>query len=125
MKSASLTDSIKLANMGFYAYHGVTAEERKIGQRFFLDLEMQTDLCKAGKSDSPEDTLDYQKVYYLINEVTSQKKYKLLEALVQDIADAVLSRFPRILNILVTVRKPNVPFKGILDYVEVRISRQR
>jgi len=118
-------DSIKLANMGFYAHHGTTPAEREVGQRFFLDLEMRLDLKRAGTSDRLEDTVDYQKVYCLIEEVTCKKEYKLLEALIQDIADALLETFNMIDEVEISIRKPQVPLKGILDYAEVTIRRGR
>lgn len=37
-------DRIILKDLGFYGYHGVFAEEAKLGQRFFIDLELGADL---------------------------------------------------------------------------------
>jgi dihydroneopterin aldolase len=37
--------------MKFYGYHGVFPEETKLGQRFMIDLKVELDLSKAGKSD--------------------------------------------------------------------------
>ena len=33
-------DKIILKNMAFYAYHGVLAEEKVLGQKFYLDAEL-------------------------------------------------------------------------------------
>lgn len=32
-------DKMVLRGMEYYGYHGVFAEERKLGQRFYVDLE--------------------------------------------------------------------------------------
>ena len=48
------TDYIRLNDMRFYAYHGVFPEEKKLGQRFEIDLEISCDLSKAGQNDNRE-----------------------------------------------------------------------
>ncbi len=118
-------DCIRLINMGFYAYHGTTKAEREVGQRFYLDAEIFLNLEKAGQTDDVKDTIDYRKVYSLVNEMTCQKKYHLIEALAQDIANEIIEKFPHIDRVHVTIRKPQVPLLcGILDHVEVSIIRK-
>jgi dihydroneopterin aldolase len=116
-------DCIKLANMGFYAFHGTTKAEKEIGQRFFMDVELFLDLSSAGKTDNIRHTVNYEKVYNIITGVTKKRKYNLLEALAEDIVDEIAAHFPNLDRIRVKVRKPQVPLCGILDYVEVCIDR--
>jgi len=116
-------DCIKLANMGFYAFHGTTKAEKEIGQRFFMDVELFLDLSTAGKTDNIRHTVNYEKVYNIITDVTKKRKYNLLEALAEDIVDEIAAHFPNLDRIRVKVRKPQVPLCGILDYVEVCIDR--
>ena len=118
-------DSITLHNMSFFAYHGVTEAERRIGQRFYLDVTFWLDLSKPGRTDNVRDTADYEKVYRVISNMTLTKRYHLIEALAQDIADQILTTFAKIEAVEVTVRKPQVPLGGILDYVSVTICRER
>jgi 7,8-dihydroneopterin aldolase/epimerase/oxygenase len=117
-------DCIKLANMGFYAYHGTSKAEKEIGQRFFLDVEMFYDLRLAGTTDSIRHTVNYQKVYEIICSITSKRKYNLLEALAEDIVEDIIKHFPKLFRVRVKVRKPQVPLCGILDYVEITIDRK-
>ena len=49
-------DKIVLKNMAFYGYHGNLTSEQAQGQRFFVDVEITTDLTKAGQSDQLEDS---------------------------------------------------------------------
>lgn len=116
-------DYIKLSNMGFYAFHGTSKAEKDIGQRFYLDVEMYLDLAEAGKTDNIRYTVNYEKVYNIISDITKQKKYNLLEALAEDIVEGITTHFPQLERIRVKVRKPQVPLCGILDYVEVCIDR--
>ena len=117
-------DCIKLANMGFYAFHGTSKAEKEVGQRFFLDVEMFLDLRLAGTSDNIRHTVNYARVYEIISSLTKKRKYNLLEALAEDIVEEILNHFPKLDRIRVKVRKPQVPLCGILDYVEVTIDRK-
>jgi dihydroneopterin aldolase len=118
-------DCIKLSNMGFYAFHGTTKAEKSVGQRFFLDVYIYLNLRRAGQSDNVKDTVDYEKVYNLIRNMMNTKKYNLIEALAEDVANVMFSNFHNIERIQVSVRKPNVPLTGILDCVEMTIHREK
>ena len=107
-------DRIVLKNMAFYGYHGNLASEQEQGQRFFVDVEIITDLTKAGQSDQLEDSINYVEVY---------ETHNLLERLGALIADSLHQYYQGIVGLSVTVRKPSVPISGILDYVEVITTR--
>ena len=115
-------DIIRLENMQFYGYHGVSEMERELGGKFEVDLEMFYSLKKAGKSDRIEDTLDYEVAYKLVQSCVVQKKYFLLEALAETIIDTCMKTFP-VHRIVVRVRKPNAPIKGVLKHVEIECDR--
>jgi len=117
-------DCIKLANMGFYAFHGTSKAEKEVGQRFFLDVEMFLDLREAGATDNIRHTVNYAHVYDLISAATKKRKYNLLEALAEDIVEEILDHYPQLDRIRIKVRKPQVPLCGILDYVEITIDRK-
>jgi dihydroneopterin aldolase len=53
------------------------------------------------------------------------KKYYLIEALAGTIADGLLKNFKRAQKVVVRVRKPSAPVKGVIDHVEVEITRER
>ena len=115
-------DVIRLENMQFYGYHGVSELEKELGGKFEVDLEMFFSLKKAGKSDRIEDTLDYEAAYKLVQSCVVQKKYFLLEALAETIIDTCMETFP-VHRIVVRVRKPNAPIKGVLKHVEIECDR--
>ena len=115
-------DIIRLENMQFYGYHGVSEMERELGGKFEVDLEMFFSLKKAGKSDRIEDTLNYETAYKLVQSCVVQKKYFLLEALAESIIDTCMKTFP-VHRIVVRVRKPNAPIKGVLKHVEIECDR--
>ena len=117
-------DVIRLEKMQFYGYHGVSESEKELGGKFEVDLELFFPLKKAGESARLEDTLDYEAAYKLVRSCVGQKKYFLLETLAKSIIDSCMKTFP-VHRIVVRVRKPNAPVKGVLEHVEVECDRNR
>lgn len=117
-------DRIRLVNMSFYGYHGVHSDERRMGRKFYIDIEMTLDLRSAGASDDLTRTIDYAAVYALIREIEAGKQYSLLEALAEEIARRLLEEFPA-QEVVVRTRKSEVPVGGLMDYAEVEITRTR
>ncbi|AOY76314.1 dihydroneopterin aldolase [Clostridium formicaceticum] len=117
-------DKILLKNLGFYGYHGVLPEENVLGQKFFLDIELYVDLKTAGISDNVEDTVNYAEVYNIAKDIVENKRFQLIEALGESIASTVLGQFPVVKEIVITIRKPEAPVRGIYDYFGVEIRRR-
>ena len=118
-------DKIIMKNLAFFGYHGAMCEENTLGQKFFVDVEIYTDLKKAGKSDQVEDTVHYGEAYVLIKDIVEKKTFNLIEALAENIANEVLTSFSKVMEIDVTIRKPEAPVPGIYDYFGVQIRRSR
>ena len=118
-------DKIILNNLGFYGYHGVLSEEKSLGQKFFIDVELLLDTKKAGKSDDMNQSVSYADVYDVIKDITENKKFNLIEALAENIASEVLEKFTLINQIMVRVKKPEAPVRGMFDYYAVEIRRDR
>jgi dihydroneopterin aldolase len=110
--------------MAFYAFHGVDEEEAKQGQRFFIDVELYLDLMPAGIKDDIRLTTNYAKIYARVKELAQDRRFILIEALAESIASALIKETNGE-EVVVRVRKPSTPIKGILDYVEVEIHRCR
>ena len=120
-----MDDAITLSNMAFYGHHGTKKAEEELGARFLVDLVMRADLKKAGRSDNLKDTVDYERAFAIVRGLVEGKRFYLLEALAEAIAQAIFAEFPRVARVEVRVRKPGVPIRGILDFAEVEIVRSR
>jgi len=118
-------DIIRLNNAVFYAYHGVLSDEQKLGGKFEVDVELRCNLRKGTKSDNLRDTVDYEQVYDCIRSSVLGKKYFLLEGLGGAIIRGILMKFAKVQEVTVRVRKPNAPVKGVIDTVEVEMTRSR
>ena len=111
---------ISLENIRLYGYHGADVNERKLGQKFEVDVEIIADLSDAVATDDMTKTVDYEKVYRLVESEVVSEKYHLLEAMADKIARDVLEQFGA-LQVAVRIRKPSVPIAGSIDYVEVEV----
>jgi 7,8-dihydroneopterin aldolase/epimerase/oxygenase len=117
-------DKIFFRRMKFYGYHGVYSEENKLGQRFYVDLELMLDLSVPAETDDLKRTVDYAKVFETVRELVEGRTYRLVEALAESIAQALLTNFP-IEEVWVRVTKPDPPIPGHYDAVGVEIRRKR
>jgi 7,8-dihydroneopterin aldolase/epimerase/oxygenase len=117
-------DKIILKGMAFYAFHGVSEAERKVGHRFEVDVELGLDTRKAGQSDDINDTVNYQEVYRGIEEIISSRSFLLLEALAEELAGRVLSN-QLVETVVLRVKKLRPPIAGIVGSAAVEISRGR
>ncbi len=118
-------DKIYVNEMEFYGYHGVFAEETKLGQRFRVDLMVETDLSKAGKSDDLDYSVHYGELFETCKSIVEGKPYKLLEAVAEKIAATILERFKLVETCTVKVVKPDPPIPGHYKSVAVEIKRGR
>lgn len=118
-------DKLSMKNMAFYGNHGVFPEENKLGQRYYVDIELYFPLDKPGNSDRIEDTVNYAEVYELIRRIVEQKTFKLIEALAEAIASEVLQTYTNINEITVRVLKPHPPVAIHFDGVAVEIHRKQ
>ncbi len=114
---------IRLKNMQFYGYHGVSESEKHLGGKFEVDVEMKTNLQEAFASDNLESTIDYEAIYKTVDNCVKNDNYYLIESLANSIAIEILAQFS-VSEITVRVRKPHAPINGMLDTVEVEISRK-
>lgn len=113
-----------LKNCAFYAYHGALPQEKKLGQRFFVDAVFYV-LSDSYKDDKLKQTLDYGKAFVVIEKVVKKKSYNLIEKLAWEIGKALCEKFKQLQSAEITVRKPSVPIDGILDYVETTICYKK
>jgi dihydroneopterin aldolase len=117
-------DKIIIKNMAFYGYHGVLSEENTLGQKFFIDIEIIKSLKEAGLTDDLTKSVSYADVYERTENIARGKKFKLIEALAEAIAQDILENFD-IEGIKIRIKKPEAPIPGHFDYVGVEIERKK
>jgi FolB domain-containing protein len=99
---------ISIVDLEVFLNVGVPDEERAKPQRLLLTVEMELDFAPAAISDRVTKTIDYFAVAQHVLKFGEGRSWKLIEKLVMDIADEVLSEFhPQ--SVTVEVKKFAIP----------------
>jgi 7,8-dihydroneopterin aldolase/epimerase/oxygenase len=108
---------VELRGLELHGHHGVGEEERRAGQRFLFDVELE--VGERGVTDRIEDAVDYREVAVAVREVNA-RPFRLLEALASAVADTLVERAR------VRVRKPEVRPAGVeVEFSAVTVERAR
>ncbi|WXR61152.1 dihydroneopterin aldolase [Peptostreptococcaceae bacterium AGR-M142] len=118
-------DKIILKDMQFFGYHGVFKEEEKLGQMFIIDFCGLCDLKEAKKSDNIDCGISYADIFDIIKDICENKRFNLIEALAEHISNAILTKFDKILEVKILVKKPNAPINGHFNYAGVEVTKRR
>lgn len=113
---------IQIENMEFYAFHGHYKEEQIVGNKFLVDLILETDMSVASKTDNLKDAVNYQKAYQIVKAEMEKKSY-LLENIAGRILDSLYSEMTGIKKATVKVSKMNPPVGGRIGSVSVEMER--
>lgn len=113
--------TIRLEQMEFRAYHGCYELEQIVGNRFAVDVEIQTTLGSLTVSDDVTKSVNYLTVYELIEEQMKVTRHTI-EAVAAQIILAIKSRFPEIVEVKCRVAKIAPPLGGKIDRVSVELK---
>ena len=116
--------TIELYGLVVFGHHGYLEEERRLGQRFLVDLRVDV-VGDAAKTDEIDDTVDYRRLAALVREVFAGPERLLLEGLAGAIADGILEQFSSAHRVRVRVRKPDVVLDPPVEYAALVVERER
>ena len=60
-------DHIKIVQLEIFAFHGCEEQEKRDGQKFYIDADLYTDIRTPGISDDLNDTINYATVCQFID----------------------------------------------------------
>ncbi|KAA9340816.1 dihydroneopterin aldolase [Adhaeribacter soli] len=112
---------IALEGMEFFAFHGFYDEEQKIGNKYGVDLYIQTNLQSAAASDDLHETVNYETLYKIVHEQMKQPA-RLLEHIGQRVIAQVIHNFPKVKGVKVNIYKFNPPLGGICHRAMVTLE---
>ena len=112
---------VSLEGMEFYARHGYYEEERIIGNKYSVDLTLDFDFSGAISDDKLEKTVNYEKIYEIVQNVMSIDA-NLLEHLAGKMIKALRENFQEINNVQVKISKHNPPIKGLCHKATVELE---
>ena len=88
-----MMDKVYIRDLRIETVIGIYDWEREIRQTVSLDLEMGTDIRRAGETDHIDDTLDYKSVAKRLIDFVGKSEFQLVEALAENCAQIVLNEF--------------------------------
>ncbi len=113
--------TITIDRLRIYAYHGVNAQERTVGNWFEVSASLRYPAAEAVATDNLGATLDYAEALDVI--VGQMKKpSKLLEHAAGRIRDALMQRWPEIKRGKISVAKLNPPVNHQVASLGVELS---
>ena len=117
-------DKIIIENLEIIAEHGVFKEEKFLGQKFIVSLEMKTDTREAGKTGNLNASTHYGFVSDDVEKLLTSQSFDLIETCAEKIAEMILTKYPLISEVKVVIKKPWAPIRKHFDFVAVEITRK-
>ena len=96
-------------------------EERVLGNRFLVNLELDTDFEDAMLTDRIEGTVDYAQLYQLVK-LRMGNRVQLLEHLGYGIIQDIRAAYPQVSKIRITLKKHQPAIGGLVDFSGVCVS---
>lgn len=125
MLKTSLT-RLSIINAEYYAYHGVKPEERTLGGKYEVDLDLYYEATAAIVNDDVKDALNYEEAMFVISEVIiGADNYNLVEAICNDILSNLMDKFDQLQMATIRIRKLTVPMRRVIGYIEAEQTIER
>ncbi|MDR1676663.1 MAG: dihydroneopterin aldolase [Tannerella sp.] len=113
--------TIDLNGMKFYAYHGVSPQETRVGNDFTVDVSYVFEAGAALESDELHDTVNYADVYGIVK-AEMEHPSRLLEHVAGRIFHALRAAFPQWTRLKVKLSKLNPPVGGEVHSASVTME---
>ena len=118
-------DKIYLKDIEIFANHGVFQEEKNLGQKFLLTLELSLDIKEAASTYDLSKSVHYGELCHKVIDVFQEETLDLIESVVNKVANFILDNYPMVKSVKVLLKKPWAPIGRHLDYAAVEITRER
>lgn len=116
-------DQIRIDRLKVFAHHGVYPEESAQGQNFYVSAILDVDTREAGLRDELSESVDYGSVSMFIDKFMKKNTFKLLEAVVENLAREILLKYPPVCSVTIKVSKPQAPIPLPFEDVSVTVKR--
>ena len=116
---------ISIRGLEISACHGVLEKEKVNPQKFVFDLDLEVDFFSAINSDDLGGTVNYAEVCALIERVTKENTFNLIEKLALECAAQLLEKFGAVQKVTLTCNKPQAPLVQKFESVSVTVGLER
>jgi dihydroneopterin aldolase len=119
-----MTGKVALEGLEFHAYHGVYPHERSSGNKFEVDVIVETEFSDSAFQDDLSGTINYENLYAIVSEEMA-KPSKLLETVCHAIAKRTLDSFVEAKAVEVMISKFNPPIGGVCKKATVTVDQRK
>lgn len=117
-------DKLYLKNIEIFANHGVFKEEKVLGQKFIISLEIDVDVREAAVNSDLTKSIHYGELCHNIEKEFQKESYDLIETAAEKIAEYVLLNYDLAKKVKVTLNKPWAPINRHLESAAIEIERK-
>lgn len=114
--------TITLENMEFRAYHGCYDLEQQVGNRFLVNMWLDTELGDAADADEVSMTVSYLTAYEVVARQMAFTS-RTIENVAMRIIDAMYEAFPQLTKVTVKVSKMAPPLGGKVAGASVTLTK--
>ena len=118
-------NKIEIRGLEISACHGVLDFEKVKPQKFIFDAELTVDFLPVLKTDNIKGTVNYAEVCAVIERITKENKFNLIETLALECSYRILEKFGAVQKIRLTCNKPEAPVPHKFEGVAVTVELER
>lgn len=118
-------DKIIIEDLEVYAYHGVSPEEKRLGQMFLVSLVIGADLEPAAAGGRIGQTIDYGTVCDTVKAILQANSRDLIETAAMQVLEGLFRAFAPARSVRILLKKPWAPMGHHLRYAAVELERRR
>jgi len=119
--------TIQVEGINVYGTHGVYEQEKKKGQEFRIDLqiELRENILNFEnyKFESFDNSVNYENLVNEVINISDNNSFDLIETFAYEILNS-LRKYNNISKATVTIHKPNSPLKELVEDISVTASEE-
>eukprot|EP01133_Synstelium_polycarpum_P014742 gene14742-17419_t len=118
-----LIQTVALKEVKFFSLHGYYPEEQRTGNHFLVSAEVT--FVPTGDSENLQHTVNYEVLNSIMREEMARTQ-KMLETVVRNMLDRILSSYPFLLTAEVGIKKLHPPMPGEIghSFVQLRYNAE-
>lgn len=118
-------DHINIDQLIIFANHGLFSQEKDLGQKFALDIDLRVNTQAAAFSKDLAQSVDYGALIQAIKQRFTETTYDLIESVAEDIAQYILRHYTLVASVRLRLHKPWAPVMTAVESIYIDIERRR
>ncbi len=118
-------DKLIIKDLEIYANHGLFQEEKVLGQKFLISVEVLYNMTEVSINKNLEHSIDYGKLCHEIVELFKNETEDLIETCAYKIVEFIFKNHEIARTVTVSIKKPWAPINLPLSSAEVVVTRSK